>query len=53
MREDLVQIWISDHWISHPGVIALEGMLTARAFTARVAYGEGYDLNGCGTRITK
>ena len=47
-----MQIWIADRWRDHPGVEALGNLLGTGAFTERVAQFGGYDLAGCGSRLT-
>jgi DNA-binding XRE family transcriptional regulator len=52
LEEHVVQIWLAERWRDHPGVEALGNLLAAPAFTERVAQFGGYDLDGCGSRIT-
>ncbi len=52
LEEHVVQIWLAERWRDHPGVETLGNLLAAAAFTERVAQFGGYDLDGCGSRIT-
>jgi DNA-binding XRE family transcriptional regulator len=52
LEEHVVQIWLAERWRDHPGVETLGNLLAAAAFTERIAQFGGYDLNGCGSRIT-
>ena len=52
LEEHSVQIWLADCWRDHPGVEALGNLLGTAAFTERVAQFGGYDLAGCGSRVT-
>jgi DNA-binding XRE family transcriptional regulator len=52
LEEHVVQIWLAERWRDHPGVEALGNLLTASAFTERVAQFGGYDLDGCGSRVS-
>jgi DNA-binding XRE family transcriptional regulator len=52
LEEHVVQIWLAARWRDHPGVETLGNLLAAAAFTERVAQFGGYDLDGCGSRIT-
>jgi hypothetical protein len=45
------EMWVDDQWLGHPGLVALEAILAAPAFAARVALFGGYDLAHCGERI--
>jgi DNA-binding XRE family transcriptional regulator len=51
LEEHIVQIWIADRWLDHPGVAALRDLLATTAFTTRIAHFGGYDLTGCGERV--
>lgn len=53
LEEHVVQIWLAERWRDHPGVETLGNLLAAGAFTERVAQFGGYDLDGCGSRITR
>jgi DNA-binding XRE family transcriptional regulator len=52
LEEHTVQVWLARRWLDHPGVGALGNLLTSAAFTERVGQFGGYDLAGCGTRVT-
>lgn len=52
LEEHTVQIWLARRWEDHPGADALANLLASAAFTERVSQFGGYDLNGCGTRLT-
>ncbi len=52
LEEHVVQIWLAERWRDHPGVETLGNLLAAAPFTERVAQFGGYDLDGCGSRIT-
>lgn len=52
LEEHVVQIWLAERWRDHPGVETLGNLLAAAAFTERIAQFGGYDLDGCGSRIT-
>lgn len=52
LEEHTVEIWLAQRWLDHPGADALANLLAASAFTERVAHLAGYDLTGCGTRIS-
>lgn len=52
LEEHAVQIWLARRWFDHPGAGALGNLLASSAFTERVAQFGGYDLAGCGTRVT-
>ena len=51
LEDHVVEVWISDRWLDHPGIAALGETLATRAFTERVAHFGGYDLNHCGERV--
>jgi DNA-binding transcriptional LysR family regulator len=51
LEDHVVQVWVSERWLEHPGIDALGGVLVTRAFTERVAHFGGYDLTHCGDRI--
>lgn len=51
LEEHLVEVWIAERWVDHPGVEAFGNLLTAPAFTERVAHFGGYDLGQCGQRV--
>jgi hypothetical protein len=52
LEEHVVQIWLAARWRDHPGVETLGNLLATTAFTERIAQFGGYDLAGCGARIT-
>ena len=52
LEEHAVQIWLARRWLDHPGAGALGNLLASGAFTERVAQFGGYDLDGCGGRVT-
>jgi DNA-binding XRE family transcriptional regulator len=52
LEEHAVQIWLARCWLDHPGSGALGNLLASNAFTERVAQFGGYDLDGCGSRVT-
>jgi DNA-binding XRE family transcriptional regulator/molybdate-binding protein len=49
LEQHVVQLWIAERWLDHPGAAALGDLLASRAFAERVAHYGGYDLEGCGT----
>jgi DNA-binding XRE family transcriptional regulator/molybdate-binding protein len=51
LEDHVVQVWIAERWLDHPGIGALGGVLATRAFTERVAHFGGYDLTHCGERV--
>jgi putative molybdopterin biosynthesis protein len=51
LEPHIVEIWIDERWVDHPGVSALGELLASKAFTDRVAHFGGYDLTGCGERV--
>jgi DNA-binding XRE family transcriptional regulator len=51
LEHHVVEVWVAQRWIDHPGVIALGELLATRAFTERVAHFGGYDLTRCGTVV--
>src|SRR5579859_2066270 len=46
LEDHTVELWIAERWVEHPGVAALGELMSARAFTDRVAQYGGYDLAG-------
>ena len=52
LEEHVVQIWLAKRWADHPGVAALGNLLGGAAFTHRVAQFAGYELAGCGDRLS-
>lgn len=51
LEEHVVEIWVAQAWIEHPGVDALGELLSTSSFTERVGHFGGYDLTHCGERI--
>lgn len=51
LEDHVVEVWITDGWLDHPGIDALGEILTTKAFTERVAHLGGYDLSHCGERV--
>jgi DNA-binding XRE family transcriptional regulator len=51
LEEHVVELWIGEQWLDHPGADALQELLSSRAFTERVAQYGGYDLTGCGSLV--
>jgi len=51
LENHVVEVWIAQRWIDHPGVDALGDLLATAAFTERIAHFGGYDLTGCGARV--
>jgi hypothetical protein len=51
LEEHVVEFWIDQRWIGHPGLDALGQLLASAAFTARVASFGGYDLADCGEPV--
>jgi DNA-binding XRE family transcriptional regulator len=51
LEDHVVEIWIAERWLDHPGICALGEVLATRAFTERVAHFGGYDLTHCGQRV--
>jgi DNA-binding XRE family transcriptional regulator len=51
LEDHVVEVWISDGWLDHPGIVALGEILANRAFTERVSHFGGYDLSHCGERV--
>jgi DNA-binding XRE family transcriptional regulator len=51
LEDHVVEIWVANRWLDHPGVEALGEVLATSAFTARVAHFGGYDLAGCGELV--
>ena len=52
LEDHSVEIWLAERWLDHPGADALGELLVSRAFTERVAHFAGYDVAGCGARIS-
>jgi DNA-binding XRE family transcriptional regulator len=52
LESHTVELWLAERWLDHPGASALGELLASPAFTERIAHFAGYDLAGCGTRVT-
>ncbi len=51
LESHVVELWIDDRWIDHPGARALLDLLGSAAFRDRVGLIAGYDLEGCGSLV--
>ena len=51
LEDHVVEVWVSERWLEHPGINALGEVLATTAFTERVAHFGGYDLTRCGERV--
>ncbi len=51
LEEHIVEVWVTERWLDHPGVNALGELLATTAFTERVRHFGGYDLSHCGERV--
>ncbi|MBV8991314.1 MAG: hypothetical protein JO372_22375, partial [Solirubrobacterales bacterium] len=51
LEDHVVELWVGERWLDQPGVNALLELLTASAFTDRVAHFGGYDLARCGELV--
>lgn len=51
LEDHVVEVWINERWLDHPGVDALGELLATTAFTERVALFGGYDLTNCGALV--
>lgn len=51
LEDHVVELWVAQRWLEHPGVNALGEVLSTRAFTERVGHFGGYDLTQCGERV--
>jgi DNA-binding XRE family transcriptional regulator len=51
LEDHVVEIWVGEPWLAHPGINALGEVLATRGFTERVAHFGGYDLTRCGERV--
>jgi transcriptional regulator with XRE-family HTH domain len=51
LESHVVEVWVAERWLEHPGVSGLGDLLASRGFTARVGHFGGYDLSGCGARV--
>jgi DNA-binding XRE family transcriptional regulator len=52
LEAHVVEVWVDDRWLEHPGIDALGEILQTTAFTERVANFGGYDLVGAGQRVS-
>ncbi len=48
LEDHVVEVWVNERWLAHPGINALGEVLATTAFTERVAHFGGYDLTHCG-----
>ena len=46
LETHVVELWIDERWMDHPGAAALARLLGADGFRARVDLVGGYDLEG-------
>jgi len=51
LETHVVEVWVAERWLDHPGIDALGEVLATAAFTERVAQFGGYDLAGSGERV--
>jgi len=51
LEDHVVEVWVTERWLDHPGVAALGELLTTTAFTERIAHFGGYDLARCGELV--
>ena len=51
LETHLVELWIDDRWMDHPGATALLGLLGSDGFRGRVGLVGGYDLEGSGSLV--
>lgn len=47
----VVEVWVAERWLEHPGVKALGELLASATFTERIAHFGGYDLAQCGKLV--
>jgi DNA-binding XRE family transcriptional regulator len=52
LETHVVEVWVAERWLDHPGIDALGEVLATAAFTERVEHFGGYDLAGSGDRLT-
>jgi transcriptional regulator with XRE-family HTH domain len=52
LEEHAVEVWLAEEWLDLPAATAMTELLSSAAFTERVAQFGGYDLAGCGTRLS-
>lgn len=51
LETHVVELWIDERWLGHPGAQALVDLLGSGAFRERVRPIGGYDLEGCGAAV--
>ena len=51
LETHLVELWVDERWMDHPGAAALARLLGADGFRARVDLVGGYDLEGSGSFV--
>ncbi|MHB8492699.1 MAG: helix-turn-helix domain-containing protein [Solirubrobacteraceae bacterium] len=51
LEDHVVEVWVAERWLEHPGANALAELLGSTAFTERVAHFGGYDLTRCGEPV--
>jgi DNA-binding XRE family transcriptional regulator len=51
LEDHVVEIWVAERWLEHPGINALGEVIATTAFTERVAHFGGYDLSHCGELV--
>ena len=51
LEDHVVEVWVNERWLEHPGVNALGDLLATSAFTERVVHFGGYDLSHCGEHV--
>lgn len=51
LEDHVVEVWVAERWIDHPGVTALGQVIATAGFTERVAHFGGYDLTRCGALL--
>ena len=51
LETHVVELWIDEPWLDHPGAQALVDLLGSAAFRDRVRLIGGYDLEGCGSLV--
>ncbi len=49
LETHVVELWIAEEYVAHPGVVALVDLVTSAVFQRRLAAIGGYDLTGCGS----
>lgn len=51
LEQHVVELWVAERWVGHPGVGALLELLSSSAFADRVSHFGGYDLSRCGVAV--